>query len=371
MIKIDEKIDAAPLFIQTKEWIISELKQHKFAPGDKIPSENDFCRESQVSIRTIRRALLELEKDGIIVRRQGRGSFLKELKEATPKKSTGTIGILFSDMIFVTRPTFSGILQAIEARVHELGYSFHLYSTGDRIGRKSDLRPLGSIVPKDNVAGLIATSAINGEDINWIRRHKIPLVTFNNYRKIQTNTIRCDYYAAARHGIKHLVNQGSRNIAFLCGHFSHDSSAVIFNNDYFLQGIKDELKACGIKFEPEMVFTTNFSRAEGANHAGKLFARQNSPDAFFTFDDVLAAGVLDAAEKAGKSMDRDFSLLTCGGASVLRNISTLHIPMPEMGRAAVDLLVKAIEGDSSVKKNKVFETTLEVCDSTQSSCVPV
>jgi DNA-binding LacI/PurR family transcriptional regulator len=364
---IDNTIEAAPLFIQAKEWIVKELKGRGFKAGDKIPSENEFCRESRVSIRTIRRALLELEKDGTIIRRQGRGSFLRELENTDQEKSAGTIGILFSDMIFVTRPTFSRILQAIEARTHELGYSFHLYSTGDRTKELSGARPLDSIVPKENVAGLIATSAVSSDDINWIRRHKIPLVTFNDYRNVQTNTVRCDYYNAARRGVRHLWDQGYKNIAFLCGHFSDDTSPVIYNNDYFLQGIKDECKECGIKFHPDRICQTNFSRIEGEECAARLLCGKNAPDAFFTFDDALASGVSEAIKKCGK----EAGILTCGGAEVLNDISTLRVPMAEMGRMAVDLLVKVIEGDRSTRKNKVFKPELEVHSSTNAVCLTI
>ncbi|MFA7231287.1 MAG: GntR family transcriptional regulator, partial [Victivallaceae bacterium] len=72
MINLIEK-NTGPLFQQMKEQILNVIKESGLKPGDKILSENQFCVASDVSIRTVRRALAELEKDGVIVRRQGKG----------------------------------------------------------------------------------------------------------------------------------------------------------------------------------------------------------------------------------------------------------------------------------------------------------
>jgi len=48
----------------------------KMIPGDKLPSENELVKEFQVSRTTIQRALRYLEKQGIIRREKGKGSFV-------------------------------------------------------------------------------------------------------------------------------------------------------------------------------------------------------------------------------------------------------------------------------------------------------
>jgi GntR family transcriptional regulator len=50
----------------------------EFLPGEQIPTEKDLCETYQVSTITARQAILNLVNEGLIVRRQGKGSFIKE-----------------------------------------------------------------------------------------------------------------------------------------------------------------------------------------------------------------------------------------------------------------------------------------------------
>ncbi len=351
--------NTAPLFLQMKEKIVEEIKQAGLKPGDKIPSENQFCFASEVSIRTIRRALAELEKDGVIVRRQGKGSFLRDINAANKPVSAGVIGILFSDMQYLSHPVFSSILQAIEKHVHDHGYSFHLYSTGDRL-KTAHNRPMETIVPLQEVKGLIATSALSQEDILTLRRSKVAMVAFNEYRDMQLNSIVFDYYSAARMGVEYLWRHGYENIAFICRRFSEAFSSVIFNNDIFLKGIKEIYSENGRTLDESMIFQSNAEREDGRNITGRLLESNNRPDAIFTIDDRLAQGVLDAAEDYSLKIPEDCELLTCSGGITPKGIDYIEIPVAEWGKTAVEMLMKSIDGDGSVKKSKILAPQLTV-----------
>lgn len=64
------------------EQIVSGLKRaigdRKLAPGDALPSFRQLAEESLVSVITVKRAYEELEREGIIYRRQGLGTFVAE-----------------------------------------------------------------------------------------------------------------------------------------------------------------------------------------------------------------------------------------------------------------------------------------------------
>jgi DNA-binding LacI/PurR family transcriptional regulator len=355
MKKIIAADNSLPLFLQIKEYIFEELKAMNLKSGDKIPSENDFCHKSNVSIRTVRRALTELGKDGVIVRRQGQGSFLLDINANAKPASTGTIGILFSDMNYVVRPVFSRLLQSIEAQVLEQGYSFHLYSTGDRL-HQTEKRPLEQIIPLETVKGLIATSALSKEDIQTLRRCKIPLVAFNEYNDLQLNSVIFDYYSAARMGIEYLWKTGHKNIAFICRHFGESDSPAIFNNDNFLRGIKDTFAENNLFLDKNMIFQSDAMRKDGKNIATELFRSANPPDAIFTVDDFLAQGTADVI----KENNFDCNVISCGMLSELENISSVEIPVTEWGETAVNLLIRNIKGDASVKKTKLIKAKLTI-----------
>lgn len=350
MVRIITTDSGLPLFLQVKENILEMLKTMNLKSGDKIPSENDFRNKSNVSIRTIRRALEELERDGVIIRRQGRGSFLLDINAKEEATTAGTIGVLFSDMNYVVRPVFSRLLQSMEAQTVEQGYSFHLYSTGNRLS-SAEKRPLEQIVPLNNVKGLIATSALSKEDIETLRRNKIPLVSFNEYNNLQLNSIVFDYYSVARMGIEYLWKTGHKNIAFICSQFNTLHSHVIFNNDNFLRGIKDSFIEKNLLLDEDMVFQSNMLRKDGQVIASKLFQSENPPDAIFTVDDFLAEGALSVI----KENNSDCAILSCGIYSESEDITTIEIPSVTWGEMAIDLLIKAIKMDSSVRKLKLIK----------------
>ena len=64
------------------EQIVSGLKRaigdRKLAPGDALPSFRQLAEEMLVSVITVKRAYEELERAGIIFRRQGLGTFVAE-----------------------------------------------------------------------------------------------------------------------------------------------------------------------------------------------------------------------------------------------------------------------------------------------------
>jgi DNA-binding transcriptional regulator YhcF (GntR family) len=70
--------DPRPLYLQIKEQIRHRIAVGVLKPGDEIPSIRALAAGTRVSVITIKRAYLELELEGIIQTRHGRGSFVAE-----------------------------------------------------------------------------------------------------------------------------------------------------------------------------------------------------------------------------------------------------------------------------------------------------
>jgi GntR family transcriptional regulator len=68
-----------PLYFQLEQIIKSKILMGEFVLGDKIPTENELCRAYQVSSITARQAILNLVNEGLLVRRQGKGTFVTKL----------------------------------------------------------------------------------------------------------------------------------------------------------------------------------------------------------------------------------------------------------------------------------------------------
>jgi GntR family transcriptional regulator len=70
--------DPRPLYLQVKEQLRHRIAVGELRTGDEIPSIRQLAADIRVSVITIKRAYLELELEGVIQTRQGRGSFVAE-----------------------------------------------------------------------------------------------------------------------------------------------------------------------------------------------------------------------------------------------------------------------------------------------------
>lgn len=66
------------MYLQLMEQIRRRVAVGDWGPGQEIPSIRALAASTQVSVITIKRAFLELEREGVIVTRQGRGTFVAE-----------------------------------------------------------------------------------------------------------------------------------------------------------------------------------------------------------------------------------------------------------------------------------------------------
>lgn len=67
---------SGPLYRQVKRELQRLIEQGRYGPGDALPSETEIARALGVSIGTLRRAVDELVHDHLLVRIQGRGTFV-------------------------------------------------------------------------------------------------------------------------------------------------------------------------------------------------------------------------------------------------------------------------------------------------------
>jgi len=75
----------SPLYQQIKALILGSLQAGEWKPGEAIPSENDLATRFKVSQGTVRKAIDELANENLLVRRQGKGTFVAT--EGVPSNS--------------------------------------------------------------------------------------------------------------------------------------------------------------------------------------------------------------------------------------------------------------------------------------------
>ena len=69
-----------PLYHQLKLALEEDIKRGTYKPGDRLPSEPELIRQYGISRITVRQALDDLETEGLIVRRHGKGTYVAEAR---------------------------------------------------------------------------------------------------------------------------------------------------------------------------------------------------------------------------------------------------------------------------------------------------
>lgn len=72
----------SPLYQQIKSLITQSLQSGEWKPGELIPSEIELANRFKVSQGTVRKAIDELSAENLVVRRQGKGTFVATHHEA-------------------------------------------------------------------------------------------------------------------------------------------------------------------------------------------------------------------------------------------------------------------------------------------------
>ena len=73
----------SPLYQQIKSLLVASLQAGEWLPGDGIPSEFELAARFKVSQGTVRKAIDEMATENLLVRRQGKGTFVATHAEAT------------------------------------------------------------------------------------------------------------------------------------------------------------------------------------------------------------------------------------------------------------------------------------------------
>ena len=69
-----------PLYSQLVSIVKRNISAGTLGPGDLVPSESELCKTFDISRSTVRQAIGALEAEGLVVRKQGRGTFVAEPK---------------------------------------------------------------------------------------------------------------------------------------------------------------------------------------------------------------------------------------------------------------------------------------------------
>lgn len=311
----------------------------------------DIAKVANVSYATVSRALSG--KPGIGEETRVRIKRICEEMGYTPNimarslvvKSTNTFGIVVPD---ISNPFFSEMCLHLESYASQKGKSTILCNTRRDYHREENyLRMLLS----QQVDGIIFSPfALDSSELISQYAKKVPIVVISdNFSGKDLSCVRVDNYVGTYNGTKYLLSLGHKRIALL----GRRAGSVTMTNR--TNGYIDAMNEAGL--EPEVI--ENFYNASSIQNgyliAKDYFAqrRDSLPTAIFAVNDLVAMGVIQAADECHLRIPEDISLLGFDNImySALPKImlTTISQPKDAISRATVDLIMNMIENKEGIK----------------------
>jgi LacI family transcriptional regulator len=168
--------------------------------------------------------------------------------------------------------------------------------------------------------------------------------------------------AGADQAMRHLLELGHRRIGAITG--MPDWVAT----EKRLQGYHAALAGAGILPDPELIVAGDWEIGGGTAAAERLLSLPEPPTAIFAFNDNMAVGVLRVARARGLRVPEGLSVIGFDDVElatvVAPTLTTVRQPLAELGRMAVDRLVRLLEGQRFEAFNVELGTRLIVREST-------
>jgi LacI family transcriptional regulator len=164
--------------------------------------------------------------------------------------------------------------------------------------------------------------------------------------------------AGARNAAKHLIELGHRELAVITG------PARVSNAMERLNGFKDACADAGIPIRPEFIHHGSFDTRTGLQAGKRLFRMLPRPTAIFACNDLIALGVLHAAQEEGLNCPEDFSLVGfdslefCDYTSPA--LTSVYQPGYQLGATAAALVIDRIQRSGGAAQQLTLETELRL-----------
>ncbi|MDY6878490.1 MAG: LacI family DNA-binding transcriptional regulator [Chloroflexota bacterium] len=259
------------------------------------------------------------------------------------KQRTDTIGFIiptfgprFSD------PYFSEILAGIGNAAAEQDYDV-LVSTCSP-DTPDEMQAYERFAQGRRVDGMLVVR-IRGHDarIAYLLEHKFPFVAFGRSRVGDDFCyLDVDGSAGIREATRHLINLGHRRIAIIL-----PPENLTFAHYRWL-GFEEAMVEGGLPIEQTLVEYGELTERSGYEVGSAFLARDDPPSAIVACNDLMALGVISAAQGLGLTVGRDVSVTGFDDVSLAAHshppLTTVRQPIYEIGQRICRMLIRLIEG---------------------------
>lgn len=209
-------MDKLSKYQQVIEWVRQRMQNGELSAGDRLESENELSAFFGISRQTIRHALELLVREGVLERRQGSGTYIKDTKASEEEKLelSKTVTIVST---YVDGYIFPRILQAMVRELEKGGYGIQIMFTNNRL--ETERRLLLRLLEEKSRNPLIIEPVMSGipnPNIKYYRRLKargIPSLFFHSYYpELDIPHVSMNDEMAGRAATEYLIRHGHTKI---------------------------------------------------------------------------------------------------------------------------------------------------------------
>ena len=349
----------AAKYVQLADILRSELRQVLRQGGSKLPTEEELSQRYHMSRQTVRHALKLLEEDGLIERRQGSGSYIRQHGEES--RQIAVITTFIDDYIF------PAILHDAQNCFARAGFSTLLYTTENRVSKEREI--LSSLLEKKVSAVLVEGSKTalptpNSDLYQALREKGIPILFLHG---IYTNLagfpcLLDDNYAGGYQLTQYLISKGHTRIA---GIFKSDDIQGPQRYHGMVSALWD--RKVPIRDDGFLWYDT-FDRSALVNEEKQdklryyIKERLGNATAVVCYNDEIAFHLIKALLDSGRSVPGDVAVASFDNSFYSQigpvPITSLGHKGQRTGRTAAALLLDMISGSSPGSKYLEWELSV-------------
>lgn len=318
----DRTIMRKPLYQKILDELREKIRSGHFLPGQALPTELELAEQYKVSRITSKRAMEELEREGLILRKRGVGSIVTPPAERMDQ----AVGLMIA-MVFPFKSAEGWVLEYVRGASDylETRRSFlSIRCSGERMVHEV----LGQVV-REQVDGIIyyPDSTIENEELLATMLYSgMPIVTIDKYFDgMDISSVTSDNRNGMRQVVQHLVDLGHRKIGF----FSIEPvSRVTSVRDRYMAYCQTLVEnRIPLLEEHVSCFTYHeFRNSIDFDHLDLVEEKMNrllktGVTAIVAENDLTALFLYVSARNTGRSIPEDFSLTGFDDLSLLRQFS--------------------------------------------------
>jgi LacI family transcriptional regulator len=268
---------------------------------------------------------------------------------------TRTLGLIVSD---IQNPFFPELVRAADDAARAMDYSILLGSAA--FDEMRAVHYLNLMVDRRVDGMIVASSQISDSSWQWLLASPVPVIVVNaEPPDLRVPAIASDNEGGSRLAVEHLVELGHRRIGYIRGPQSFTAAGPR------LEGFRKACADAGLSPDD-----TPILRGEGQAESGELAATQmleQAPwvTAIACYNDLTAIGAMRALRAAGRRVPEDVSIVgfddIAAASWIVPALTTISQQKAEMGRLAVEHIVRAIEHGVSEPPPGVVRLPVTLC----------